>query len=197
MRCILITCLLLVSSLSQAKVNDGSLVDKDNLYPKVRLETSMGTIIIELNRYKAPITSNNFLRYVANSDYDNTVFHRVVPEFVVQGGGYDPEFKVLPVYQEIPNESGNGDKNTLYTVAMARERKPHTAGRQFFFNVNDNDSLDPGRKWGYAVFATVVEGFDVVDAMAAVKTDFNPELGWKDVPVEPIILIKARVVKED
>ncbi|MFC6440950.1 peptidylprolyl isomerase [Bowmanella sp. JS7-9] len=198
MKKLLVLVSLLFSSLVGAvEVKDGARVDADNLYPKVRLETSMGVIVVELNRYKAPITTNNFLRYVANSAYDNTVFHRIIPDFVVQGGGYDAEMKELPVYESIFNESGNGEKNTLYTIAMARQNQPHSAGRQFFINVADNDSLDPGRTWGYAVFGSVVEGMDVVDKMAQVETRFDDTLGWNDVPVQPVMLIKARVVKSN
>jgi peptidyl-prolyl cis-trans isomerase A (cyclophilin A) len=166
-------------------------IDPDNLFPRVKLETSMGIIIVELDRIRAPITVDNFLTYVVRGEYNNTIFHRIVPEFIVQGGGYSQNFELKKVDNTIINESGNGLKNVIGTIAMAKENRPHTANRQFFFNVADNSSLDPGRHWGYAVFGAIVEGQAVVDAMALVKTDYNGEMGWEDVPVEPIMLIKA------
>ena len=166
-------------------------IDPDNLFPRVKLETSMGTIIVELDRIRAPITVDNFLTYVVRGEYNNTIFHRIVPEFIVQGGGYSQNFELKKVDNTIINESGNGLKNVIGTIAMAKENRPHTANRQFFFNVADNSSLDPGRHWGYAVFGAIVEGQTVVDAMALVKTDYNGEMGWEDVPIEPIILTKA------
>ncbi|MBA6340828.1 peptidylprolyl isomerase [Colwellia sp. MB02u-10] len=166
-------------------------IDPDNLFPRVKLETSMGIIIVELDRIRAPITVDNFLTYVVRGEYNNTIFHRIVPEFIVQGGGYSQNFELKKVDNTIINESGNGLKNVIGTIAMAKENRPHTANRQFFFNVADNSSLDPGRHWGYAVFGAIVEGQAVVDAMALVKTDYNGEMGWEDVPIEPIMLIKA------
>ena len=160
-------------------------IDPDNLFPQVKLETSMGIIIVELDRVRAPITVDNFLTYVVTGEYNNTIFHRVVAEFIVQGGGYS---------QDIINESGNGLKNESGTIAMAKENRPHTANRQFFFNVADNTNLDPGRRWGYAVFGSVIEGQEVIDAMALVKTDYNEEMAWEDVPIEPIMLIKASLL---
>ena len=166
-------------------------IDPDNLFPQVKLETSMGTIVVELDRIRAPITVDNFLTYVVRGEYNNTIFHRIVPEFIVQGGGYSQKFELKKVDNTIINESGNGLKNEIGTIAMAKENRPHTATRQFFFNVADNSSLDPGRHWGYAVFGAIVEGQAVVDAMAIAKTDYNGEMGWEDVPIEPIMLIKA------
>lgn len=166
----------------------------DNLFPQVKLETSMGVIIVELDRIRAPITVDNFLTYVVSGEYDNTIFHRIMPEFIVQGGGYNQNFELKKVNKDIINESGNGLKNEIGTIAMAKEYQPHTANRQFFFNVTDNTSLDPGRRWGYAVFGAIVEGQEVVDAMALVKTDYNGEMGWEDVPVEPVTLIKASLL---
>lgn len=169
-------------------------IDPDNLFPQVKLETSMGVIIVELDRVRAPLTVDNFLTYVVNGEYNNTIFHRIVPEFIVQGGGYSESFELKKVDKTIVNESGNGLKNEIGTIAMAKENRPHTANRQFFFNVADNTSLDPGRHWGYAVFGAIVEGQDVVDAMALVKTDYNEEMGWEDVPIAPIMLIKASLL---
>lgn len=169
-------------------------IDPDNLFPQVKLETSMGVIIVELDRVRAPITVNNFLTYVVSGEYDNTIFHRIMPEFIVQGGGYTKDFVLKKVNKNIINESGNGLKNEIGTIAMAKENRPHTANRQFFFNVADNSSLDPGRRWGYAVFGAIVEGEEVVEAMSKVKTDYNDEMSWEDVPVEPVLLIKATLL---
>jgi len=169
-------------------------IDPSNIYPKVKLETSLGVIIVELDRVKAPITCDNFLTYVITGEYDNTIFHRIVADFIVQGGGYDADYAAKKLNDNIVNESGNGLKNELGTIAMAKESRPHTANRQFFFNINDNTSLDPGRRWGYTVFGAIVEGEAVLEAMAKAKTDYNDSLGWEDVPLEPIMLIKATLL---
>ena len=169
-------------------------IDPNNLFPIVKLETSMGIILVELDRNKAPITVDNFLTYVVTGEYNNTVFHRVVENFIVQGGGYDPDYGAKKINEDIFNESGNGLKNEIGTIAMAKESRPHTANRQFFFNIKDNKNLDPGRRWGYAVFGSVLEGEEIIDAMGLVKTDYNETLGWEDVPIEPIILIKATLM---
>ncbi|MFT4993958.1 MAG: peptidyl-prolyl cis-trans isomerase A (cyclophilin A) [Paraglaciecola sp.] len=186
---------LLMSSLTLAKPkDDGSQIQPDNYYPRVKLLTSMGDIVVELERYKAPITVNNFLRYVDKRSYEGTIFHRVIADFVVQGGGYDKDFAQKPAFGTIFNESGNGLKNTLYSITMARENDPHSATRQFFFNMNDNESLDPGRKWGYTVFGSVVEGHEVLDKISQVKTDYEQTYGWADVPIEQVILLKALIL---
>jgi len=169
-------------------------IDPDNLFPQVKLETSMGVIIVELDRIRAPLTVNNFLTYVISGEYNNTIFHRIVPEFIVQGGGYTQDFEVKKIHKTIVNESGNGLKNELGTIAMAKENHPHSANRQFFFNIADNSNLDPGRRWGYAVFGAIIEGQEVVDAMALVATKYNEEMDWEDVPIKPIMLIKARLL---
>ena len=184
--------LLFVLSLS-SNAKDGA-IDPDNLFPQVKLETSMGVIIVELDRIRAPITVDNFLAYVVSGEYNDTVFHRIMPAFIVQGGGYTKDFELKKVNGNIINESGNGLKNEIGTIAMAKENRPHTANRQFFFNVADNTSLDPGRRWGYAVFGGIIEGQEVVDAMALVKTDYNDEMDWEDVPIKPIMLIKASLL---
>ena len=180
-----------LSAYSQA---ENIAIDPTNIYPKVKLETSMGIIIVELDRVKAPITVDNFLNYVITGEYNNTIFHRVDEDFVVQGGGYDVDFIAKKLNKDIINESGNGLKNIIGTIAMAKEHRPHTANRQFFFNINDNKNLDPGRHWGYAVFGAIVEGDEILEAMGEVKTEYNEELGWDDVPVKPIILIKATLL---
>ncbi len=169
----------------------------NNLFPSVKLETSKGVIIVELDRVRAPLTVDNFLTYVVKGEYDNTVFHRIVSNFIVQGGGYDQDFNLKKVDKDIVNESGNGLKNEIGTIAMAKENHPHTANRQFFFNTAENKSLDPGRRWGYTVFGAIVEGQEVVDAMNLVKTEYNEAMGWEDVPIEPVILIKATLLPEE
>ncbi|UAA39557.1 peptidylprolyl isomerase [Paraneptunicella aestuarii] len=177
-------------------IEEGARIQPKNLFPKVKMETNFGNIVIELNRSKAPITVNNFLRYVAKDSYNGTIFHRIIPGFVVQGGGYDVNFREIPSYPPIINESGNGLKNTTYSIAMARKEDPHTANRQFYFNLNDTTNLDPGKNWGYTVFGEAVEGTEILDKMAETETHYDIKLGWKDVPVEPVILLKATVLPE-
>lgn len=190
---------MLAATLTQAQTVDvtkqpGASIQPENFYPQVKLETSMGDIVIELNRRKAPVTVNNFLDYVNRKEYDNTLFHRVIPDYVVQGGGYTPEFTEKPTKEPIINESGNGLKNTYYSIAMARGDDPHSAMRQFFFNMNQNDNLDPGRSWGYTVFGAVTKGSEVLDAMAIVETEYRPLIRFQNVPKTPIILISAAVL---
>lgn len=168
----------------------------DNMFPSVRIETSKGEFVIELNRMRAPITSNNFLGYVLSGHYDNTIFHRVMPGFVVQGGGYTEEFEEKPLRPAIYNESGNGLENSPMTVAMARYDDPHSATSQFFVNLGVNSSLDPNsRSWGYTVFGSVVSGQDVVEAIGAVATAYNQDLDATDVPVSTVMLKKASVIE--
>ncbi len=172
-------------------------IQKNTLYPKVEFDTTMGKIVMELDRTRAPITVDNFLTYVVKGEYDNTVFHRIIPEFVVQGGGLDPNYNEKPEMKTIVNESGNGLSNTFGTIAMARENDPHTATRQFYFNVGENTRLDPSsRRWGYAVFGEIIEGEAVLQAMSVVPTDINKKLDWPDVPVTAIILKHARLLPE-
>jgi len=184
---LLVSLLLLNSILSNA-------IDPTNIYPQVKLETTMGTIVIELDRVKAPITVDNFLTYVVTGEYNNTIFHRIIDDFIVQGGAYDVDFTAKKLNKNIFNESGNGLKNDSGTIAMAKENRPHTANRQFFFNVADNDSLNPGRNWGYTVFGAIIEGEEVLTAIAKVDTDYNETMAWNDVPVKPVILIKATLL---
>lgn len=184
--------MLLSCQVAQAEVD----IQEDNIYPTVVMETSMGKIVVELDRTKAPITVDNFLTYVVKGEYDNTIFHRVIADFVVQGGGLDTHYKERPTGKPIFNESGNGLSNTTGTIAMARENDPHSAIRQFYFNVADNKKLDPSsRHWGYAVFGEVTEGMDILEKMAQVPTGENSELRWQDVPLTPIILKKATLLK--
>lgn len=166
----------------------------DNLFPRVRLETSMGDVVVELNRMRAPATCNNFLKYVLDGHYDGTVMHRVIPGFVVQGGGYGPDFSERTVRAPVINESGNGLANNAYTIAMARFSDPHSATSQFYFNMAANDQLNPNpRNWGYTVFGDVVEGREVLDAIATVETGFSEALAAADVPVEAVVVKRVRV----
>lgn len=168
----------------------------DNLFPTVKLETSMGDIEVELNRMRAPISVNNFLRYVLEGEYDGTIFHRVMYGFVVQGGGYTKDIEEKTLYADILNESGNGLKNTTGTIAMARYKDPHSATRQFYFNMSDNTSLDPGlRNWGYTVFGEVMTGMDVLEAIAEVETGYNEDLDAEDVPLTQVLLVRASIVE--
>lgn len=193
---VIIACILLLTfALFSSQAHTKSIaIDPTNIYPKVKLETSMGIIIVELDRVKAPITVDNFLTYVITGEYNNTIFHRIVEEFIVQGGGYDVDFAPKKINTAIVNESGNGLKNAIGTIAMAKENRPHTANRQFFFNINDNTNLDPGRRWGYTVFGAIVEGDEVLEAIAKVKTHYDDALGWENVPLEPVMLIKATLL---
>jgi peptidyl-prolyl cis-trans isomerase A (cyclophilin A) len=167
----------------------------ENMFPSVLIETTKGNFVIELNRLRAPVTSNNFLRYVLDGHYDGTIFHRVMKGFVVQGGGYTENLEGLKQYPPIPNESGNGLKNTPMTVAMARFDEPHTATDQFFVNLAVNSSLDPGpRNWGYAVFGQVISGQEVIEAIASVATGYSELLDAEDVPQFPVVIKKATVM---
>ena len=169
----------------------------DNYFPSVKLETSEGDIVVELNRMRAPVTANNFLRYVLDGHYDGTVFHRVIADFVVQGGGYTEDFEEKPARDPIINESGNGLKNMPMTIAMARYDDPHSATNQFYFNLAANTSLDPNPKsWGYAVFGLVISGQDVVEAISAVKTGYHEGLDAEDVPLVPVKILSASVVEQ-
>ena len=166
----------------------------DNMFPIVKLETSMGVVEVELNRMRAPITSNNFLRYVLEGEYDGTIFHRIMPGFVVQGGGYTEAVEEKTMHENILNESGNGLQNSTGSIAMARYDDPHTATRQFYFNMDNNTSLNPNsRSWGYAVFGEVISGMEVLEAIAAVETGYSEDLDAEDVPVTPVLLVRASV----
>ncbi|WP_339767833.1 peptidylprolyl isomerase [uncultured Paraglaciecola sp.] len=193
LRALFISIFLISAPVFAKQKDDGSQIQVDNFYPRVKIETTMGDVTVELDRSRAPVAVNNFLRYVDKRSYEDTIFHRVVADFIVQGGGYDVDFAEKPSFADIINESGNGLKNEMYTIAMARQKDPHSSNRQFFFNMNDNVSLDPGRDWGYTVFGYVVEGNEVLDAISQVETDYDTTWGWADVPVKPV-LIKRVVV---
>lgn len=167
----------------------------DEYFPQVAMDTSMGRIVVELDRRRAPVTVNNFLSYMEKGDYNGTLFHRVIDAFVVQGGGYRPGWAEIDLLPPIMNESGNGLTNQAYSIAMARQEDPHSATSQFYFNLIDNESLDPNRRnWGYSVFGQVVEGQEILDQIGQVPTDFNADFGSADVPVENVVLEKLELV---
>ena len=161
--------------------------------PRVTLDTSKGKIVVELFPDKAPKTVANFLQYVKSGFYNGVIFHRVIPDFMIQTGGFTPDMTQKPTKGQIKNESDNGLHNERGTLAMARLTEPHTASSQFYINLKDNSrSLDHSpRGWGYTVFGKVVEGMDVVDAIATVRTATKGQHG--DVPVEPILIKKASI----
>ncbi|MEO7853730.1 MAG: peptidylprolyl isomerase [Rubrivivax sp.] len=162
----------------------------------VEMTTSAGTLRIELDDAKAPVSVANFLAYAAKGHYDNTVFHRVIKGFMVQGGGFEPGMKQKPTDAAIVNEANNGVKNLRYSLAMARTSAPHSATAQFFINAGDNAFLDfkseSAQGWGYAVFGRVVEGTEVVDAIEAVRT--GRKGGHDDVPLEDVTIQRVLLV---
>ncbi|MEV7128961.1 peptidylprolyl isomerase [Streptomyces sp. NPDC093260] len=160
----------------------------------VLLKTSAGDITLELDDAKAPKTVANFVEYVNAGHYTDTVFHRVIPNFMIQGGGLTADMSQKPAPRRVENEAKNGLSNDKYTVAMARTSDPHSASAQFFINTGDNDFLNyPGQDgWGYAVFGKVVAGSDVVDAIEAVPT--TSRAGHRDVPSEPVTILSAELV---
>ncbi len=166
---------------------------------QVVFHTTMGDITIEVDHAKAPNTAANFVQYAEDGFYNGTIFHRIIPGFVVQGGGLEPSMEQKPNRAPIENEADNGLKNLKYSLSMARTMDPHSATSQFFINLKDNDFLDHTGKnmqgWGYAVFGRVIDGMDVVDAMAKVKT--GGRAGHQDVPVEDILVENTSVKKAD
>ena len=167
-----------------------------NQNPRVKLATSLGDIVVELDAAKAPKSVENFVQYVNDKHYDGTIFHRVIDGFMIQGGGFEPGMTQKPTGEQIKNEADNGLKNERGTVAMARTQDPHSATAQFFINVADNGFLDHTaptmQGWGYAVFGKVTEGMDVVEKIKGVATTMKS--GHQDVPVEDVIIEKAEIV---
>ncbi len=163
---------------------------------KVKLTTNLGEIVIQLNTEKAPLSSANFLTYVNEGFYNGTIFHRIIPDFMAQGGGFDTSFNQKTVHAPIKNEANNGLVNSRGTLAMARTNDPNSATAQFFINYKDNSFLNHSSQtssgWGYAVFGEVIEGMDVVDAMAKEAT--GNRNGHQDVPKSDIIIEKAEVI---
>ncbi|MEY2632784.1 MAG: hypothetical protein RIR00_1438 [Pseudomonadota bacterium] len=162
----------------------------------IKLHTNLGIISLELDAEKAPATVENFLQYAQNGHYDNTIFHRVINGFMIQGGGFEPGMKQKDTAAPIKNEASNGLKNVRGSIAMARTSDPHSATAQFFINVSDNDFLDfkspSGNGWGYCVFGKVVDGLEVIDAIKSVKTGNK---GFhQDVPVQDVVIQRAEIV---
>ncbi|MFO1346042.1 MAG: peptidylprolyl isomerase [Rhodocyclaceae bacterium] len=166
--------------------------------PKVEMQTSLGRIVVELDDAKAPGTVKNFLSYANEGFYNGTVFHRVIPNFMIQGGGLSKDLEEKPTKPPIQNEANNGLKNVRGTIAMARKPDPHSASAQFFINVVNNDFLDhksPSQNgWGYAVFGKVTEGMDIADKIAQVKT--NNRGPHQGVPTEPVVIQSVKVISE-
>ena len=165
--------------------------------PKVLLDTSKGEIVLELYPDKAPDTVKNFLNYVDTKFFDGTIFHRVIPNFMIQGGGFTDDMEQKPTQAPIKNEADTGVKNDRGTIAMARTSDPHSATGQFFINTVDNDFLNHKNKtpqgWGYAAFGKVIKGMDTVDAISAVKTSNRGS--YQDVPVEAVVIKSAKRLK--
>ena len=183
-----------------AAAPDRDYMRPDRLYAE--LDTTKGDIVVELDAALAPVSVANFLTYATRGDYDGTIFHRVVPGFVIQGGGHTPDLAELPGDAPITNEWQNGLKNVRGSVGMAREAEPDSATRQWYINLADNERLDIGRdvsgNAGYAVFGHVVEGMDVVDAIAAVETYDQEGEGddvLKNIPVKPIVVRRVRILE--
>ena len=171
--------------------------DRVPAHPHVLIETTMGNIKLELEGRAAPLTVAHFIGLVDSGFYDGLIFHRVIPGFMAQTGGYTPGLKLKEDDKSVQNESGNGWSNMRGTVAMARTSDPHSANSQFFINVADNNRLDPGNnRWGYTVFGYVIEGMEVVDEIVAVQTGPQGELK-SDVPVVPIVIKKMSQVTYD
>lgn len=162
---------------------------------RVRVTTNLGQFVIELQRERAPLTVENFLTYVRSGHYTNTLFHRVIAGFVIQGGGVDIDYKPKPNFKPIPNESGNGLKNMRGTVGLARASGPHSGDSQFYVNVDNNDTaLDPlPTRWGYAVFGRIVEGMEVIDRISVSPT--GPQGPFKgDAPLQPVVIQKIEIL---
>ena len=163
---------------------------------KIVMETSKGTIELELDAAKAPISVANFVKYVKKGFYDGLIFHRVIPDFMIQGGGFSPDMQQKEPDAQIENEAKNGLKNVKGTLAMARTPNPHSASSQFFINLKDNAFLDyPGQDgWGYTTFGKVTQGMDVVDKIAKVKTGNRG--GHQDVPLDPVVIESVKILSD-
>ena len=180
-----------------AIVSIGGAAEKKPNNPHILLETTQGKVVIELFQDKAPITVKNFLNYSKAGFYNGTVFHRVIPGFMIQGGGFLPDMERKEAGVPIWNEADNGLKNDRGTIAMARTSRPHSATAQFFINTVDNNFLDHKGKtsqgWGYAVFGKVIDGIEVVDRISKVKRGNRGR--FQDVPLEPVVIVKAAEVQ--
>lgn len=180
----------------QTEKADNNATEGNVMY--VLLKTNKGDIVLELDSKNAPETTENFIRYVKEGHYDGTIFHRVIKDFMIQGGGMDSQMQERPTHAPIMNEADNGLKNNKYTIAMARTSDPDSATAQFFINTNDNDFLNFKSQtiqgWGYAVFGKVVSGSEVVDAIEVVAT--TRRFPHDDVPVEPVVIEKAEILED-
>jgi peptidyl-prolyl cis-trans isomerase A (cyclophilin A) len=176
----------------------GQYIQPNNLSPKVRIETSMGNVVLQLDRYRAKITVDNFLGYVARGQYDKTLVHRVEDAYLIQAGGFMTNYTEIEPDKPIFNESGNGLKNKDGTIAMAKQlTDAHSATSQFFINLNDNTNLDPGRSWGYAVFGEVIEGYEVLEAISEVEVGYSEELGYPTVPKKMVTILRVVILDEE
>lgn len=176
----------------------GQYIQPNNLSPKVRIETNMGNIIIQLDRYRAKFTVDNFLGYVIRGQYDKTLIHRVEEGYLIQAGGFMTTYHEVESDDPVINESGNGLKNKEWSISMAKQlNDAHSATNQFFINLNDNTNLDPGKSWGYAVFGEVIEGYDVVEAISLVEVGYSEMLGYTTVPKKMITIIRVVVLDEE
>jgi peptidyl-prolyl cis-trans isomerase B (cyclophilin B) len=186
-----------ISAAQASKSKPGKKMTENTV--QVKLETTLGDITLQLDKEKAPVSVENFLVYVKEGHYNGTIFHRVIPGFMAQGGGFDTDFKQKPTHDQIRNEANNGLNNDRGTIAMARTSVPDSATAQFFINYKNNDFLnfksETPQGWGYAVFGKVVDGMDVVDAMAKVPTGAGGPM-QSDVPQTPIVINKATVIAE-
>ena len=173
-----------------------SFVTQATAAERVRVTTNLGSFVIELQRDRAPLTVENYLGYVRSGYYTNTLFHRVIANFVVQGGGVSPDYKAKPTNKPIPNEAGNGLKNLRGTVGLARASGAHSGDVQFYINVADNADLDPlPTRWGYAVFGRIVEGMEVVDRISVSPTGSAGPFK-QDAPLQPVIIQKAELIAD-
>lgn len=176
----------------------GQYIQPTNLSPKVRIDTSMGSIVIQLDRHRAKITVDNFLGYVIRGQYDKTLIHRVEEGYLIQGGGFMTNYSEVEPDKPIFNESGNGLKNKEGTIAMAKQLSDaHSATNQFFINLNDNSNLNPGNSWGYAVFGEVIEGYDILEAMSQVEVGYSDQLGYPTVPKKMITILRVVILEEE
>ena len=191
---ILITLLLILT------FNQPGAEPMDNLHPQITMQTNYGEIILELDREKAPLSVDNFIRYVNEGLYNGTIFHRVIDGFMIQGGGFSADYMKKTTFPPIKNEANNGLKNDRGTIAMARTSDPDSATSQFFINVVNNDFLNftapTTQGWGYAVFGKVVKGMDVVDKIAKVPTDRGGPFP-RDVPVKSVLIENVTVVSDN
>jgi len=185
----------IVKQNKQAKEENKQMKAENRQGKMVKLQTNMGDIVVELNEEAAPVTVKNFLTYVEEGFYNEVIFHRVIPNFMIQGGGFTAQMVQKQTHSPIINEAGNSLKNDRGTIAMARTNNPNSATSQFFINHKNNDFLNyiENQNPGYAVFGRVIEGMDVVDAIAAVKT--TTRKGMSDVPVEPVVIKSAIVIQ--